>query len=240
MTDGKVIIVEGGIGAGKTELAQELAEALTEASLHPTALLLEPTTDAEVGGANPYLTDYCGDQRRGALVMQVHLLQERFRMHLEAQWYAMSGRGHAVVDRSFYGDVAFLELQHRDGHVDDREYRTYKRLYACMTAFVRLPSVCLRLLVDPAVAARRVDERASRIEGRKCENVIDTGYLQRLDEEIDRVVHELQLGGVMILDTHWDQDRPDAGARREAVRALATRILRNGEPTLRDLHRRRM
>lgn len=236
----KVIIVEGGIGAGKTELAQELAEALTDLSGLPTALLLEPTTADEVGGANPYLDDYYADQRRWAFIMQVHLLQERFRMHLEAQWYAMSGRGHAVVDRSFYGDVAFLALQRRDGHVDEREYRTYTRLYATMTAFVRLPSVCLRLLVDPAVAARRIDERASRIAGRKCEGVIDVGYLRRLDEEIDRVVHELQLGGVTTLDTHWDQDRPDTGARREAVHALASRIARMPAPDLVDLHRRHM
>lgn len=240
VSDCKVIIVEGGIGSGKTELSQELAAAMTAASGLPTVLLLEPTTQDEVGGANPYLTDYYADQRRWAFVMQVHLLQERFRMHLEAQWYAMAGRGHAVVDRSVYGDVSFLELQRRDGHVDDREYRTYKRLYAAMTAFVRLPSVCLRLLVDPAVAARRIDERASRVAGRKCESVIEVGYLQRLDEEIDQVVRELQLGGVTIMDVHWDQDRPDTGARQEAVRALAFRILRIGDPALRHLHRRRM
>lgn len=240
MDDGKVIIIEGGIGSGKTELSQELGIALTEVSGSPALVLIEPATAEEAGGTNPYLADYYGDQRRWALIMQVHLLQERFRMHLEAQWYAMSGRGHAVIDRSFYGDVAFLALQHRDGHVDEREYRTYKRLYATMTSFVRLPSVCVRLLVEPEVASRRIDERASRIAGRRCESVVDVGYLRRLDEEIDRVVSELRLGGVTVTEVHWDQDRPVTEDRHAAVRALASRIARTPEPTLTEMHRRKM
>ena len=109
-----------------------------------------------------------------------------------------------------------------------------------MTAFVRLPSVCVRLLVEPEIASRRIDERASRIAGRQCESVIDIGYLRRLDEEIDRVVYELRRGGVTISEMHWDQDRPTPDARLAAVRALATRIARAPEPSLVDMHRRCM
>ena len=238
MTDTyKVIIVEGLIGAGKSDFSAMLGSALDDVSPNPTCLVLNEPDERQ--GANPYLTDYYADQARYAFTMQAHLLQARFRMHLQAQWHVMQGIGHAVLDRSYFGDVCFARLQVRDGHMDEREFATYASLYEAMTCFVRLPTVCVRLLVSPAVANDRIRRRAEVREGRRSELGSPEGYLVRLDEEIGKMVDELRLGGVQIYEFAWDEDRPADETRFRAVLALAERIhhLRPPDPFL-ALHRR--
>lgn len=223
MTHNRVIVVEGIIGSGKSAFCDMLGTELDylAGSSRQTLVLQEPD---ERGDANPYLADYYKDPPRWALAMQVHLLQARFRMQLQAQFHAMQGMGDAVLDRSYYGDVCFARLQVRDGFMSDREMRTYASLYEGMTCFVRLPSVCVRLLVAPEIANERIQRRAAEREGRRSELGIPVGYLERLDEEITKMVAELRAGGVQVYDLAWDEDRPTED-RRRAVKALAQRIV---------------
>jgi len=214
----KVVVVEGIIGAGKTSLSRELGAALGS----DTLTLLEPD---EKGNANPYLADFCADPARWALTMQVHLLQRRFRMHLSAQWHAMEGRGHAILDRSYFGDTAFARLQRTRGAMSNREFETYSGIYHGMTAHVLLPQVCVRVLCAPAVAAERVRRRMEHETGRKCEEkIVDVEYLADLDREIDYMVGVLRDQGVAVLDVPWDADRDSTLVREQTVRGLAARI----------------
>ncbi len=229
---GKVVIVEGLIGAGKSSLSKELSEALGEETL----LLMEPD---EKDGANPYLSDFYGNQSRWAFTMQTHLLQARYRMHLQAQWHAMNKYGDAVLDRSYFGDTAFARLQLTMGAMTSTEFDTYKSLYHAMTASVLLPNVCVRLLVSPEVSNHRISKRMEEQTGRRCENVIDLKYLQNLDTEISHMVNVLRNQGVTILDVPWDVDRSTREDRRCAVEGLAARIreAKVMNPLL-DYHRR--
>jgi len=228
----KVVIVEGIIGAGKSSLTKELG-----AALGPNTLVeMEPD---EAGDANPYLADFYGDPKRWALVMQVHLLQARYRMHLQAQWHAMSGSGHSVLDRSYFGDTCFARLQLRNGSMTMREFNTYRNLYHTMTAHVLLPNVCVRLLVSPEVSRRRIESRMEQREGRKCEAGIDLQYLIDLDREISHMVAVLRSQGVTVIDMPWDVDRESAEQRKLAVESLACRIAEQDAPdAFLDLHRR--
>ncbi|MBM4354649.1 MAG: deoxynucleoside kinase [Deltaproteobacteria bacterium] len=228
----KVVIVEGIIGAGKSSLTKELG-----AALGPQTLVeMEPD---EANNANPYLADFYHDPKRWALVMQVHLLQARYRMHLQAQWHAMSGAGHAVLDRSYFGDTCFARLQLRNGSMTLREFNTYRDLYHTMTAHVLLPNVCVRLLVSPEVSRRRIESRMEQREGRKCEAGIDLQYLIDLDREISHMVAVLRSQGVTVIDMPWDVDRESAEQRRLAVDSLACRIAEQDAPdSFLDLHRR--
>jgi deoxyadenosine/deoxycytidine kinase len=232
MKMGKVVIVEGLIGAGKSSLSQELAGALGDKTL----LLMEPD---EKDDANPYLASFYEDQDRWAFTMQAHLLQARYRMHLQAQWHAMNKYGDAVMDRSYFGDTAFARLQLAMGAMSTKEFDTYKSLYHAMTASVLLPNVCVRLLVSPEVAAHRIHRRMELQTGRKCENVISLKYLEDLDTEISHVTDVLRHQGVTILDVPWDVERNTEGDRKQAVDGLASRIqeVRAMNPLL-DYHRR--
>lgn len=228
----KVIIVEGIIGAGKSSLCRELAEALGPKTL----LLMEPDEKDE---ANPYLADFYADPQRYALTMQVHLLQARYRQQLHAQWHVMSGRGHAVLDRSYFGDTCFARLQVKMGTMSSREFNTYKSIYHAMTASVLLPSLCVRLLVAPEISAERIRRRMEARDGRQCESVIDLKYLQDLDREISRMGNILRQMGVSVIDMPWDVDRDTEESRRVAIKSLAARI-EDQEPIdeFLDLHRR--
>ena len=228
----KVVIVEGLIGGGKSHLSRELGEALGPNTL----TLLEPD---EKNDANPYLSDYYGDPKRWSLSMQLHLLGARFRMHNHAQWHCMQGHGHAVLDRSFYGDTAFARLQLKTGVMSEREFKTYSMIYHAMTASILLPSVCVRILVSPEIANHRVGRRMEKETGRKCETAIDLDYLRGLDREIDHMVGVLRHQGVVILDLPWDVDRDSPEARKSTVDSLASRIKALEPPDLfLDLHRR--
>ena len=228
----KVIIVEGLIGGGKTSLSRELGQALGDSTL----VLFEPD---EKKNANPYLADYYEDPARWAFVLQVHQLQARYRMHLHAQWHVMQGHGHAVLDRSYFGDTAFARLQLKLGWVSQREFDTYSSIYHAMTAGVLLPNVCIRVLVSPEVCNERIARRMKEETGRVCEQAIDLDYLRALELEIDHMVSVLRSQGVSILDVPWDVDRDSPESRKTAVDSLAARIKSIEPPDLfLDRHRR--
>lgn len=228
----KVVLVEGIIGAGKSVLTRELGAALGEGAL----TLMEPD---EKDNANPYLADFYADPKRWAFVMQIHLLQARYRMHLNAQWHAMSGKGHAVLDRSYFGDTCFARLQVSTGAMTPREFGTYQALYHTMTSAVMLPNVCVRLLVAPEISEKRIKRRMFDREGRRCEEVIDLDYLRSLDREISHMTTVLRQMGVTVIDMPWDIDRESEEDRRSAVQSLAARIEQEEAPDIfLDLHRR--
>lgn len=232
MTKHKVVIVEGVVGAGKSILSQELGRALGPTTL----MLLEPD---EKKDANPYLASFYGDRPRWAFTMQIHLLQARYAMHLQAQWHVLNNYGDAVLDRSYFGDTAFARLQLALGDMTQREFDTYAAIYQRMTASVLLPNVCVRLLVAPRVAQQRIMRRMEIETGRKCESVIEESYLIGLDREIDHMTSVLRAQGVTILDMPWDVDRLSEEDRHQAVEGLAARIhgLQPVDHFL-DLHRR--
>jgi len=231
----KVVIIEGLIGSGKSSLATELAAALGESTL----CLLEPD---EKDNANPFLARYYPTDEtrsRWGYTMQTRLLAMRFRMQLAAQDWATLGKGHAVCDRSYYGDTCFARMLAKAGLMLPEEYDTYRMLYQEMTKFVLYPNVCVRILVSPKVANTRIARRSEKREGRKCESTIDLEYLKALDREITETVGVLRQQGVMIVDMPWDVDRDTADQRAVAIQSLADRIIDFTPPSLLlDLHRR--
>ena len=232
MQDSAVIIVEGLIGAGKSTFTAELGQALGSNTL----VLMEPD---EQDNANPYLADFYQDTPRWSFTMQVHLLGMRYRMQLAAQWHAMSGRGFAICDRSFYGDTCFARMMNKSGEIGDREFRTYRILYQAMTASVLLPAVCVRLEVSPDTAAERIRRRAEERTGRKCELSISLEYLRRLDEEINRTVDVLSDQGVQIITAPWDTDMGSPEQRLSDILSVADTIRCVTACDLLDAHHKR-
>jgi len=229
---GKVTVVEGIIGAGKSSFSKELAEALGENTLY----LREPD---EKDNGNPYLSDFYEDQERWAFTMQTHLLQERYKMHLHAQWHAMTTGKNAVLDRSYFGDTAFARLQVKTGAMTMREFQTYQSIYHAMTASVLLPNVCIHLQVSPEVSNDRISRRMEERTGRKCESAIDLGYLYSLQREENYMVDALRSQGVKIISIPWDEDRSTPSARFEIVNEIAKKIIEHKPADMfLDLHRR--
>jgi len=225
----KHVIIEGIPGVGKTEFSAELADALerlpvpgTYKGPMPQSLYL--TEPDEANGGNPYLQDYYTAQARWAAIMQFHLLTQRMLMHLNAIYHVKSKRGDAILDRSFYGDVAFAEVQNQLDYLPDREYESYKELYELMTAFVSYPNVCVHLVISPEVSLQRIQRRMGAQKTRSCELEIDLDYLARIHNAIMRMTEVLQHFGTFVLRVPWDEDRPSKSARAEEILRVAELI----------------
>jgi deoxyadenosine/deoxycytidine kinase len=194
---GKVVITEGIIGVGKTTFSEILAKKLD------AKWLKEP--DEECG--NPYLSYFYSDQKRWALTMQLHLLNTRYRMHMSAQWLALQSNTNVVIDRSYFGDTAFANLQYENGTLTENEFLTYTMSYQNMTSSVLLPQICVFLDIDPEIAQDRVKKRMEIQTGRKCEQVIDLKYLISLKAHQDKVINTLHAQGVHVIQLNWNESR---------------------------------
>ena len=168
-----LIIVEGNIGAGKSTFAQILSSALGG------EFLPEPAD-----GTNPYLEDYYKEPSRWAFEMQMFLLTRRYRAQKYAQSKVRYNGGFVVLDRSYYGDVCFANVQLQMGYFTTRDYETYLSHHADMKVNLEPPAMAIFLDVDAGVCKERIIKRMSEKEGRKCESGISLDYLNALQREI--------------------------------------------------------
>ena len=160
------ILIEGGIGLGKTTLAKALGEKLS------AKVLFEPAE-----GVNPYLEDYYKDPAAYAFKIQTFLLWRRFRAHTLAQALVMQGECSVISDRSYYGDRAFARVQHDLGFFDDRDLETYTELHRDMGRSLVMPTCVILLDGDVDLAFRRSSER-----GRGCEVGMSKEYWQSVQD----------------------------------------------------------
>ena len=196
--NGGLIIVEGNIGAGKSTFAKILANALDGEYL--------PEPDEKT---NPYLADYYRDPARWAFDVQMFLLTKRYR----AQRYAQSkvrhnGGGFVVLDRSYYGDVCFANVQKQLGYFSQRDYDTYLCHHTDMKAFLEPPAVAIFLEVSSEVCKQRINRRMSEKAGRACESDISLDYLNRLDREITTLADSME-GNTIVKRLPWSKEKTE-------------------------------
>ena len=143
-----VIIIEGNIGAGKSTFAQHLANALDG------EYLPEPAD-----GSNPYLEDYYKDPSRWAFEMQMFLLTKRYRAQKYAQSKIRHNGGFVVLDRSYYGDVCFANVQRKMLYFSERDYSTYLSHHSDMKTNLEPPAMAIFLNVSPEICQARIEKR---------------------------------------------------------------------------------
>ena len=175
------LIIEGNIGAGKSTLAMALTDAFQRAGLNAEFL---PEPDEST---NPFLKLYCENKTRWAYTMQCHLLHRRFASTLYAQAGAQTARGWFVLDRSFFGDLCFANVQRNGGFFTDFEFKSYVENNEIMRSFLHYPTAALFLQVSPEECVRRMKKRMETNTGRKCEDNYDLSYFYSIQCEINRL-----------------------------------------------------
>ena len=187
--------IAGIIGVGKSTLTMELAKALN----------FEPVLE-EVGG-NPYLEGFYGDMKQYGTIMQIWLLNHRFRQHREFVSRISLGKIRGVVqDRTIWEDTIFARMlnKHPDKIISDMDYNTYLDLFDNMV---------LREMVFPQLMIFldcRVETSIARIKsrGRNMEKAIDPMYLKSLQENYYEFIEEMEDAGVRILRLNWESYQP--------------------------------
>jgi deoxyadenosine/deoxycytidine kinase len=157
----KFIAVAGNIGVGKSTLVRLLSQRLG----------WEPFYEAV--GENPYLSDFYRDMRAWSFHSQIFFLSRRLRHHREL----LDHPGSVVQDRSVYEDAEiFAQNLYRQGHIAERDYRTYRELYEVLTRFLPPPDLVIYLRASVETLGRRVVLR-----GRDYERQIAVAYLDQLN-----------------------------------------------------------
>ena len=179
--DERVIIIEGQIGVGKTTVGE-----LLERELGITLF-----RELQHQETHTLLDRFYSDQQRWAFTLQIHFLNERFRMIKEIR---RSGGG--ALDRSIYGDRIFAEVLHEDGTMTDEEFMTYDTLLDNMLEHVEPPDLLIYLDCSVDTAIERIRRR-----NRGLEAGIPRDYLERLNRHYLDWYRDYDLSPKVKIDT---------------------------------------
>ncbi|MEK1828878.1 deoxynucleoside kinase [Priestia megaterium] len=165
-----IILIDGPVGVGKTTLSELVAK---EFDIPMFAELSNPYTES-------LLDLFYADKSRWAFTLQIHFLNERFRMIKD-----IHKEGHGILDRSVFGDHLFAHMLTEDRMaggegMTEEEFATYSTLLDNMLEHAQPPDLLIYLQCSPEVAKQRIDKR-----GRGLESEVEMSYWERLNEKYD-------------------------------------------------------
>lgn len=158
----KFVAVAGNIGVGKSTLVGMVCKQLGWEPFY------EPVAD------NPYLADFYRDMNAWSFHSQVFFLTRRLRSHHELSMHPTS----VIQDRSVYEDAEiFAQNLFLQGHIQQRDYDTYRELYEIAVQFLPPPDLVIYLRASVPTLMNRISNR-----GRDYERTIAPEYLQSLND----------------------------------------------------------
>lgn len=171
------IAIEGVIGAGKTTLAQLLAER------NNAQLVLEQF------GENPFLPKFYENKKRYAFQTQLAFLASRFKQQEKMTSRDLFGQ-FVISDYMFEKDRIFARL-----NLDDDELALYDNIYGIMTGISAKPDLVIYL-------QSTVDRLMNNIEnrGRDYERHITPDYLQELSDAYNQFFYHYNKAPLMIIN----------------------------------------
>ena len=157
----KFIAVAGNIGVGKSTLVRLLCSRLGWEPFY------EPVTE------NPYLVDFYKDMSAWGFHSQLFFLTHRLRIHQQIYRFPES----VIQDRSIYEDAEiFAHNLFLQGHINERDYHTYRTLYQTVSDFIPPPDLVIYLRASVDTLLQRIAKR-----DRSYERKIAPEYLARLN-----------------------------------------------------------
>lgn len=153
-----VIVIEGQIGVGKTTLGTFLSEKLSIPLFRE--LNNQMTLDL--------LDKFYADQYRWSFTMQIHFLNERFRMIKD-----IFKKGGGILDRSLFGDRVFAEILYKQGKMSKEEYINYTTLLENMLEHAQNPTLLLYLDSSVDSAIKKITQRNRGLEANIPKDYLD-------------------------------------------------------------------
>ena len=176
------IAIVGNIGAGKTTLAQKLAQHFK------WDLFLEAVDN------NPYLKDFYEDMPRWAFHLQIFFLNSRFQ---QVQKIKDSCRP-VIQDRTIYEDAyIFARNLHQSGLMSQRDYDNYFGIFQSIIGMVKPPDLMIYLKADLPKLIEQIEKR-----GRDYEDNIRLDYLRHLNEHYESWMKSYDLGKLLVIDVN--------------------------------------
>lgn len=198
------LVVEGTVGCGKTTFGKFLSEKIN-------IKLYEELVNSDT----PVLLDkFYKKQKRWSFALQIHFLNERFRMIKDIN-KLKSG----ILDRSIYGDSIFAQLLHEDDKMSKEEYNTYKTLLNNMLEHVEPPQLMIYLKCSTETAIQRIATR-----NRGIESEVPINYWMRLNDKYESWFNEYNLSEKLCLNVD-DFNVFDEKQREEYLNIIVNKTL---------------
>jgi deoxyadenosine/deoxycytidine kinase len=176
---GRLILVAGNIGAGKTSLTERIGSRLGWRSA------FESVSD------NPYLPDFYADMKSWSFHLQIFFLGHRAEQYLQLTGDPQS----AIADRSIYEDAyIFARALNHLGNLSERDYLSYRRLFDLVIRSLPAPDLLIYLKCPVPVLMDRITSR-----GRKMESGITADYLSLLESFYDDWIDDFQICPVLTI-----------------------------------------
>ena len=173
----KFVAVAGNIGVGKSTLVEMLC----------VRLGWEPFYEPVSG--NPYLEDFYADMGAWSFHSQVFFLTHRLRSHYKLGLHPSS----VVQDRSVYEDAEIFAYNlFLQGHINQRDYQTYRDLYETTSRLLPPPDLVVYLRASIPTLVNRIERR-----GRDYERTISTEYLSGLNNLYEQWIDNFSLCPVL-------------------------------------------
>ena len=172
----------GNIGSGKTTLAEKLSKHYGWIPLYESVEL------------NPYLRDFYQDMTKWAFHLQIYFLNSRFRQAIQIR----ENTRPIIQDRTIYEDAyIFAANLYQSGHINERDYESYRAIFDSMISFVTPPDLLIYLRADIPKLVEQIEKR-----GRDYENSIRLDYLRNLNEHYESWIRNYKLGKVLVVDVN--------------------------------------
>ena len=193
------LAVEGPIGAGKTRLAERLAQ-----KLEATTIL----EDAE----NPFLADFYADRPGAALQAQLFYLLNRHRQ-LTGKRQADLFLQTTICDYVFDKDKIFAYL-----NLDDNELFIYQRLFDLLARDVPPPDLVIYLQAPTELLMKRL--RARPDEAEPGLPLPDEEYVREVNEAYQHFFFHYTATPLLVVETSEFDPESDDAALDELVKQI--------------------
>lgn len=178
MADIRYIAIEGVIGAGKTSLAQKLADKLG------ANLILEQFEE------NPFLEKFYEDRKRYAFQTQMFFLINRYKQQQQLNQQELFSK-YIVSDYIFEKDKIFAYL-----NLSGEELKLYESIFPLLERDIPKPDVVIFLQSSTDRLLTNVKNR-----DRKIEKNLNRGYLTELSEAYNNFFFKYNETPLLIVNT---------------------------------------
>lgn len=160
MAERRYIVIEGGIGAGKTSLVKMLAQRLD------ARLIIEKHEE------NPFLKDFYHDPEHYAFQTEMFFLLSRYRQQTTQVTQPDLFQQYLISDYLFAKNRLFAHIT-----LDDRELALYEHIYSLLEREIALPDMVVYLQSSPERLMRNI-----RLRDRSYERNMNPDYIKSLVE----------------------------------------------------------
>ncbi len=154
------LVIEGNIGAGKTSLANMLAEEMK------ARLILEKFAE------NPFLPKFYSNPDKYSFPLELSFLAERYRQHKDQLTHHDMFSPLAIADYYFSKSLIFAAIT-----LPEDEYNLYLQLYNIIHQHLTLPDLYVYLYLPVSQLQKNIEKR-----GRDYEMGITYEYLKKLQD----------------------------------------------------------